>query len=87
MSESTLNDLLYTGSMTMAPMWQSTEISMSIEGINHYLRPKNDITAYELFNINKWLDEVKINQMAFKADKFYERAIELDIIRHFESDM
>ena len=62
------------------------DFSIHVDGITYYLRPKKDLTAYELYNINVWTEEMKLNSLAFNADKFYSRAEELGIIRHFELD-
>jgi len=70
----------------IVPTWISTDITISMDGDPHHLRPKKDITAYELFNINKWIEEVRLNQLGFKSERFYQRAEELEITRHFVRD-
>ena len=51
----------------------------------YVLEPKKDITAYELWNIYKLIEEIKLNSCYREIEeKIYKRIYGLEIERHFK---
>lgn len=49
------------------------------------LRPKDDLTPIELWNIYRWVESLKHNYVHLVGDKLWQYAIDLKIDRHFEN--
>jgi len=65
-----------------------SNLEVSILGEVWHLDPKEDMTAYELYNISVWKEEVKLNIHVpnYLENHFIDRITELGIIRHFRKD-
>ena len=72
-------------SSLVSAAWVACDINIHVNDVRHTLSPQEDLTAFELYNINKWVEEVKMRGLGFDNNNFYERAVELKIERHFVS--
>lgn len=54
-------------------------------GVTLMLKPCEDISAYELWNINKWIKFCEINHHA-SVDQIMDKAVEAGIMRHFKEE-
>lgn len=73
----TENDIYLFGQLTL---------TIHFDGKTFVLEPEEDLTAYELWNINILIELMKLNNISSQnlARKIYDRACELKIDRHFK---
>jgi len=77
------NSSIYLTESTLLKPYIKCKITIFAKGERRELQPKEDLTAFELYNINTWVNEANANFMPENLDALYERMFELKIDRHF----
>lgn len=67
-------------------MFTKSKIVFNTDSKAYILEPKEDITAYELWNVYRFIEEIKLNIYHHRdlGNALYNRAKELKINRHLK---
>ena len=75
----------FNATIGVPPVYRYFEaLSIFTQDKCYTLSPKEDITAFELWNLHVILEECKLNRYSSSVDKVIDRIKELGVLRHFE---
>ncbi len=76
--------MMPVGNENKMPFMSVGDMSIHSCGKTYQLNPKKDMTAFELYNVNKFIKNCELNR-SLEANPFLISMIdELEILRHFD---